>query len=105
MNPPRRRAEDTSLFGKMTYLRERYFYIWGPACAIIVAAGFGFKTPAQTAENLQKQITSIVTKDSILALDRNSLERKVDILLRINCITLKIPAHDLQLLGLDCTKL
>lgn len=99
------RSEDRSVLAHIAYLKDKFFIIWAPALALIMAMGFGFKTPAQTTAILQAQIDSTTRKMKELDSVQHRMEQKIDMILKINCLAVKIPQKDLILAGLDCSRI
>lgn len=99
------RLADRSVWAKTAYYKDKYFFIWMPVMAVFFAMGFDFKTPAQATKQLQIQIDTLVMHNHLIDTSQVRLEGKINMILKINCLATKISPHDMQLAGLDCSKI
>jgi hypothetical protein len=99
------RAEDRSLWMRSAFILEKYRIIWVGSLLILTAFGFDFKTPKTANQELQTRIDSV--KHALTAAIRrsDSLEMKLDILLKVPCLDKNRNLRDLQLIGLDCSNI
>lgn len=79
------RAEDRSFWARSAYYAEKYKILVWFVGLMALALGFDFKLPGQVMHGMQVQIDSL--KRQIVRID--SVDTKVDALLRLRCIDRK----------------
>lgn len=110
------RVEDRSAVAKISQKYDRYKPFILLLGWFLVAAGFGFETPAQTSRKLDKKIDEVGTRVDTLyawrtrdratdALSYTKMQEGVNILLRLRCLDVlegRVSAKSAQLAGLNC---
>lgn len=94
------RAEDRSLLMRTSYLYDKYRPLIMLALALALAAGFGFKTPKQTFNDIRVGQDSLKTR--IFRLEQVALN--LDALIRVKCVELADNPQSLQIAGIDCAQ-
>lgn len=101
------RAEDRSFWAWTAALLEKYKLLFWLVGFLAIGAGFGFRTPQQAFSEIHAEIDSIKLHEKVAVTEREAVERKLDILLRLRCyevIERKMTQQAL-LAGLDCNKI
>lgn len=101
------RAEDRSFWMRSAAWAEKYKILFWAGFLLVTAAGFGFKTPQQVFSEIHAEIDTLKIHEVVAAREREKLERKIDILLRLRCYEIQEKRMTTQalLVGLDCEKI
>lgn len=98
------RIEDRSFWARTSAALEKYKLLAWIIVTIIVAAGYGFKTPGQTFDLIHSQIDTLQLHERAAVAERGALVNKIDALIRLECVRAAREhiEQDAILVGLDC---
>lgn len=98
------RAEDRSVLMRMSYTYDKYRPIVVISGFFLIAAGFGFKTPKATFDEMKAAQKQAADSANVRIARLERLAINMDALIRVKCVELIDKPRDLQLAGIDCTK-
>lgn len=98
------RTEDRSIWFRLAYYQQKYSVLMLPLVFFLVIGARQWVHDAMkdTTAQLQTQIDSARRDILRQASQRDSLNRKLDILLRVTCVSSRASKSDLALAGLNC---
>jgi len=98
------RAEDRSVWTRWSTTLEKYKPIVWLIGMFLIAAGFGFHTPKQAFDEIHQEIDTLKVHERVGAIERTTLDNKLDALIKLRCIEIFENHHEQQavLAGLNC---
>lgn len=78
--------EDQSIWAWTSYLLTKYKIILWILAWFLIAAGFGFQTPAQTTNKLQKEIDELAVSRDTLMVRQTEIRRTLNDLKFLACL-------------------
>lgn len=111
MTPRGKREEDHSVFARFALHRQKFGPLYTLGVAIVLAAGFGFKTPAQTFNAINEkidtnrvsskaQLDSIGRRTAALEMVQRGQDENIRILIRALCVNAMLSPRDRALINL-----
>jgi hypothetical protein len=98
------RAEDRSFWTRTSATLEKYKLLMWVLFGIIASAGFGFRTPIQTFNQIHADIDTLQIRQRTASAERSALEAKLDALIRMECYRAARDKLEMDavLAGLNC---
>ncbi len=98
------REEDRSKWARVSLTLDKYKPLVWLAGLLLVAAGFGFKTPSDTFGKIHGRLDTLEIKERKSEGNQFRIENKLDMLVKLRCMEMieSKRDRDMQLVGLDC---
>lgn len=100
------RAEDRSVWVHISYLMDKYKILLWAVGWFLLAAGFGFRTPAQDRADTKADMDSIKTRVGRQEKFLEATQRDLSTLVTLRCLDVRTEMSKavLDASGLDCSK-
>ena len=98
------RAEDRSFWMRSAAFLDKYRALFWFVGGIAIAAGFGFRTPQQSFNEIHAEIDSLKTRERLSVAERTNINNKLDALIKLRCyeVTRTHLEWEARLAGLKC---